>query len=42
VKKALEVIPRAELLLKDPRSYVLAREGDRKVADVAVSAGVRP
>jgi carboxyl-terminal processing protease len=42
VKKALEVMPRAELLLKDPRSYVLAREGDRKVADVAVSAGVRP
>jgi carboxyl-terminal processing protease len=42
VKKALEVIPRAEMLLKDPRSYVLAREADRRVADVAVPASGRP
>jgi len=32
----------SELLLKDPRSYVLAREQDRKVADAAVAAAVRP
>jgi carboxyl-terminal processing protease len=42
VKKALEVIPRAEMLLKDPRSYVLAREADRRVADLAVAVGGRP
>jgi len=42
VKKALEVMPRAELLMKDPRSYVLAREADRRVADLAVAAAGRP
>jgi carboxyl-terminal processing protease len=42
VKKALEVIPRAELLLKDPRSYVQAREADRKVAEVVPPAAARP
>jgi carboxyl-terminal processing protease len=42
VKKALEVIPRAEMLLKDPRSYVLAREADRRVADATGATGERP
>jgi carboxyl-terminal processing protease len=42
VKKALEVMPRAEMLLKDPRSYVLAREADRRVADLAVATAGRP
>jgi carboxyl-terminal processing protease len=42
VKKALEVMPRAEMLLKDPRSYVLAREADRRVADVTAPAPGRP
>jgi carboxyl-terminal processing protease len=38
VKKALEVIPRAELLLRDPRQYVAERERDRRVADLAAGA----
>ncbi|HEY6552497.1 MAG TPA: hypothetical protein VI669_04040, partial [Vicinamibacteria bacterium] len=42
VKKALEVIPRAELLLKDPRSYVLAREAERRVADAGLTPAGRP
>jgi carboxyl-terminal processing protease len=42
VKKALEVIPRAELLLKDPRSYVLAREAERRVADAGLTSAGRP
>jgi hypothetical protein len=42
VKKALEAMPRAELLMKDPRSYVLAREADRRMADAAVAPASRP
>jgi carboxyl-terminal processing protease len=42
VKKALEVMPRAELLLKDPRSYVQAREAERRVAELAPPAASRP
>jgi len=42
VKKALEVMPRAELLLEDPRSYVQAREADRKVAELVAPAAARP
>jgi carboxyl-terminal processing protease len=42
VKKALEVIPRAEQLLKDPRSYVAAREAERRVADAAPTTAARP
>jgi carboxyl-terminal processing protease len=37
VKKALEVMPRAEQLLKDPRSYLVARAGERRVAEAASS-----
>jgi len=33
VKKALEVIPRAELLLRSPGSYVAERERERRLAD---------
>jgi carboxyl-terminal processing protease len=42
VRKALEVMPRAELLLKDPRSYVLAREAERRLAEVDRPAVARP
>jgi carboxyl-terminal processing protease len=35
VKKALEVVPRAELLLRSPGSYVAERERERRVADGA-------
>ncbi len=33
VKKALEVVPRAELLLRDPKSYVALRESEGRLAD---------
>src|SRR5206468_2201175 len=32
VKKALELIPRADLLLRDPQKYVVQRESERKLA----------
>jgi carboxyl-terminal processing protease len=42
VKKALELVPRAELLLHDPKSFVAQRERDRardgRLADAAASA----
>ncbi len=42
VKKALELVPRAELLLRDPKSFVAQRERDRardgRLADAAGSA----
>jgi carboxyl-terminal processing protease len=42
IKKALEVIPRAEQLLKDPKAYVAARESERKVAQVGAPVAARP
>lgn len=35
VRKALDVIPRAEQLLRDPRAYVAERERERRLADAA-------
>ena len=35
VRKALELIPRAELLLRDPATFVAERERERRVADGA-------
>lgn len=35
LQKALELIPRAELLLKDPQGFVAAREAERRVARAA-------
>jgi carboxyl-terminal processing protease len=35
VRKALELIPRAEQLLRDPRAYVAERERERRLADAA-------
>ncbi len=32
IKRALEAIPRAEVLLKDPKRYVAMRESETKVA----------
>src|SRR6266581_2670625 len=32
VRKALELIPRADLLLRDPQKYVVQRESERKLA----------
>jgi len=37
VRKALELIPRADLLLRDPQKYVVQRESERKLA-----SGSRP
>jgi len=43
VKKALELIPRAELLLKDPKQYVAERTRERRTADAApAEASARP
>ena len=45
VKKALELVPRAELLLRDPKSFVAERERDRardgRLADAVEGAGDR-
>ena len=38
VKKALEVIPRADLLLRSPGSYVAERERERRLADTSPAA----
>jgi carboxyl-terminal processing protease len=35
VKKALELVPRAELLLSDPKTYVAEREREGRIADAA-------
>jgi len=45
VKKALELLPRAEQLLREPGAYVSDRERERRVADAAPASGggsVRP
>ena len=41
VRKALDLVPRAELLLRDPKGYVAAREHDGRVAE-AVSGPAAP
>jgi len=43
VRKALELVPRAELLLRDPATFVAERERERRVADAAAaSTAARP
>jgi carboxyl-terminal processing protease len=42
VKKALALIPRADLLLKDPKTYVAERERERRLADASAQAAARP
>jgi len=43
VRKALELIPRAEMLLREPSTYVAERERERRLADAtAASAAARP
>jgi hypothetical protein len=46
VTKALELVPRAELLLRDPKSFVAQRERDRardgRLADAAGPAPAQP
>ena len=38
VKKALELVPRAELLLRSPGTYVAERERERRLADASPAA----
>ena len=40
IEKALALVPRAEMLIQDPKTYVAERERDRRLADAA--AGLRP
>jgi carboxyl-terminal processing protease len=40
IKKALELAPRAELLLRDPQRFVAEQERERRVADLG-NAGLR-
>ena len=42
VRKALELMPRAELLLRDPKTYVSERERERRTADASAQAAARP
>ena len=37
IKKALELIPRADLLLKDPRTYVAERSREKRLADATAT-----
>ena len=41
VKKALDLVPRAELLLRDPKTYVAEREREGRLADAAGGATPR-
>jgi carboxyl-terminal processing protease len=38
VRRALALVPRAEMLLRDPRTYVAERERERRLADAASGA----
>jgi carboxyl-terminal processing protease len=42
VKKGLALVPRAEMLLRDPRTYVAERERERRLADGASASAARP
>ncbi len=39
VRKALDLVSRAEMLLRDPKAYVAERERDRRLADAAGGPG---
>jgi hypothetical protein len=38
IGKALALIPRAEMLIQDPKTYVAERERDRRLVDAAAGA----
>jgi carboxyl-terminal processing protease len=38
VRKALELVPRAQMLLQDPKTYVAERERERRLADLAAAS----
>ena len=38
IAKALALIPRAEMLIQDPKTYVAERERDRRLVDAAAGA----
>jgi hypothetical protein len=38
IKKALELVPRADLLLRDPKTYVAERSRERRLADATAAA----
>ena len=40
VQRALELVPRAELLLGDPDGFVAERERERRLADASSPGGV--
>jgi carboxyl-terminal processing protease len=42
VKKALELVPRAEMLLHDPKTYVAERAREQHLADTSSAAVARP
>jgi hypothetical protein len=39
VQKALELVPRAEMLLRDPRTYIALREREHRLVDAREVAG---
>ena len=42
IAKALALVPRAAMLIQDPRTYVAERERDRRLADAAASSPLPP
>jgi carboxyl-terminal processing protease len=42
VRRALDLVPRAEMLLRDPKSYVAERERERRLADAGQAPLARP
>ena len=38
IGKALALVPRAEMLIQDPKTYVAERERDRRLADAAAGS----
>jgi hypothetical protein len=38
IKKALELVPRADLLLRDPKTYVAERSREKRIADASAAA----
>ena len=38
IKKALELVARADLLLRDPKTYVAERSRERRLADASAAA----
>jgi hypothetical protein len=38
IKKALDLVPRADLLLRDPKTYVAERSREKRLADASAAA----